>query len=153
MLEIGNGGMTRHEYRTHMSLWSMLAAPLLAGNDLRSMTDETKSILMNGEVIAIDQDRAGTPPTQISEPNASLVVLARQLHDGSYAVGLFNRGEQAQTIDVAWRAIGLAGKPLRGRDVWKHADLRLSGDSVQRVGAAAWRRAAESIALKRAPSR
>src|ERR1051326_7375013 len=59
MLEIGNGGMTADEYRTHMSLWSMLGAPLLAGNDLRTMTDETKSILMNREVIAIDQDRLG----------------------------------------------------------------------------------------------
>jgi alpha-galactosidase len=129
MLEIGNGGMTLDEYRTHMSLWSMLAAPLLAGNDLRSMTDETKSVLMNREVIAIDQDRAGTPPTQISEPNASLVILARELHDGSYAVGLFNRGDQAQTIAVEWRAIGLAGRKLRGRDLWKHADVPLSGDS------------------------
>src|SRR5205085_5099508 len=54
MLEIGNGGMSDDEYRTHMSLWSMLASPLLAGNDVRNMTDEIKSILMNKEVIAID---------------------------------------------------------------------------------------------------
>ena len=59
MLEVGNGGMTSDEYRTHMSLWSILAAPLLAGNDIRNMTPEIKSILMNNEVIAIDQDRAG----------------------------------------------------------------------------------------------
>src|ERR1051326_9502540 len=77
MLEIGNGGMTADEYRTHMSLWSMLAAPLLAGNDLRTMTDETKSILMNREVIAIDQDVDGKPIKQISESNATLVVLSR----------------------------------------------------------------------------
>ena len=56
MLEIGNGGMNADEYRTHMSLWSLLAAPLIAGNDLRSMTDETKSILMNADVIV---DRPG----------------------------------------------------------------------------------------------
>src|SRR3984957_20322738 len=59
MLEVGNGGMTADEYRTHLSLWALLRAPLLAGNDLRTMTDETKSILMNKEVIAVDQDPAG----------------------------------------------------------------------------------------------
>ena len=53
MLEIGNGGMNDEEYRTHMSLWSLLAAPLLAGNDIRNMTDVTKSILMNKEVMLI----------------------------------------------------------------------------------------------------
>ena len=63
MLEIGNGGMNADEYRTHMSLWSMLSAPLIAGNDLRTMTDETKSILMNAEVIAVDQDPAGQADT------------------------------------------------------------------------------------------
>ena len=57
MLEVGNGGMTRDEYRTHMALWAILAAPLLAGNDLRSMNAETKELLLNTEVIAVDQDR------------------------------------------------------------------------------------------------
>ena len=59
MLEIGNGGMTDVEYRTHMSLWAMLAAPLMAGNDLAHMDSETQSILMNRGVIAIDQDAEG----------------------------------------------------------------------------------------------
>ena len=59
MLEIGNGGMTEAEYRTHMSLWSILAAPLLAGNDLRSMSPEILAILTNREVIAVDQDKDG----------------------------------------------------------------------------------------------
>ena len=61
MLEVGNGGMTGDEYRTHMSLWAMLRAPLIAGNDLRQMTGETMSILMNADVIAIDQDPAAKP--------------------------------------------------------------------------------------------
>jgi alpha-galactosidase len=129
MLEIGNGGMTADEYRTHMSLWSMLAAPLLAGNDLRTMTDETKSILMNREVIAIDQDAGGKPIKQISEPDATLVVLSRPLHDGSLAIALFNRTDQERPISVNWNTVGLAGKQLRGRDLWKHADVALSGDS------------------------
>ena len=59
MLEVGNGGMSEDEYRTHMSLWSLLAAPLLAGNDIRSMTPAIKEILTNREVIAINQDKAG----------------------------------------------------------------------------------------------
>src|SRR5947199_6487449 len=81
MLEIGNGGMTADEYRTHMSLWSLLAAPLIAGNDLRSMTDETKSILMNAEVIAIDQDPEYQPVTSVSSKH-KIEVLMRPLHDG-----------------------------------------------------------------------
>jgi alpha-galactosidase len=129
MLEIGNGGMTADEYRTHMSLWSLLAAPLLAGNDVRSMTDETKSILQNEEVIAIDQDSAGKPAKRISDADATAGVVARPLHDGAIAVGLFNRGDQAQPVTVNWTSVDLAGKKLRGRDLWKHADVALSGDS------------------------
>src|SRR5205807_22126 len=67
MLEIGNGGMTDDEYRTHMTLWSMLAAPLLAGNDLRSMSDSTREILINREVIAIDQDKEGKQGRRLSK--------------------------------------------------------------------------------------
>jgi alpha-galactosidase len=128
MLEIGNGGMTADEYRTHMTLWSMLAAPLLAGNDLRTMTDETKSILMNREVIAIEQDPDGKPVKQISEPGATAVVLARPLHDGSMAIGLFNRADQEQPISINWSSVELAGKKLRARDLWKHADVSVLGD-------------------------
>ena len=67
MLEVGNGGMTGDEYRTHISLWAMLRAPLIAGNDLRQMSDETKSILMNTEIIAIDQDPAAMPVQLLSQ--------------------------------------------------------------------------------------
>lgn len=129
MLEVGNGGMTADEYRAHFSLWATLAAPLLAGNDLRNMSDETKSILLNREVIAIDQDPAGKPVQRISAPDATAVVLVRPLHDGSFAIGLFNRADQPQSITVDWSAVGLAGKKLRARDLWKHADVPLSGDS------------------------
>ena len=70
MLEIGNGGMNENEYRIHMSLWSMLAAPLMAGNDLRSMKQEIKDILMNREVIAVDQDAAGKQARRVSPEGA-----------------------------------------------------------------------------------
>ncbi len=128
MLEIGNGHMNGDEYRTHMSLWSMLAAPLLAGNDLRNMTEETKSILMNAEVIAVDQDPAGKPVKRISAPEATAVVLSRPLKDGSFAVGLFNRADQPQDISVKWAEAGVQGKKLRGRDLWKRADVPLTAD-------------------------
>ncbi|HEV2616035.1 MAG TPA: glycoside hydrolase family 27 protein [Candidatus Acidoferrales bacterium] len=128
MLEIGNGGMTNDEYKTHMSLWSLLAAPLLAGNDLRNMSAETKEILTNRDVIAIDQDPAGKPPTRISDPAATAVVVSRPLQDGSLAVGLFNRGDQSQDVTVKWSDVGLAGKKLHVRDLWKHADVAASAD-------------------------
>src|SRR5258708_10412044 len=116
MLEIGNGGMTADEYRTHMSLWSLLAAPLLAGNDLRAMSDETKSILMNAEVIAVDQDADGKPARRISDAEATAVVIVRPLHDGSFAIGFFNRAEQPQQISVTWDALGLAAKEQMAAD-------------------------------------
>src|SRR5258708_39461492 len=126
MLEIGNGGMTGEEYRLHMSLWSMLAAPLLAGNDLRTMTDEIKSILMNAEVIAIDQDKAVKPPKVISE-NETTMVLSRALADGSTAVALFNRGDAPAQMTATWESLGLGGKQLAVRDLWAHQDIAVSG--------------------------
>jgi alpha-galactosidase len=121
MLEIGNGGMTADEYRTHMSLWSLLAAPLLAGNDLRSMSEETKSILMNTEVIAIDQDPDAQPVKKISE-QGPLVVAARPLMHQTWAVGLFNRGAAAAKMSVTWKELGLHGK-LEVHDLWAHKEL------------------------------
>jgi len=131
MLEIGNGGMTADEYRTHMSLWSLLAAPLLAGNDLRSMSDETKSILTNAEVIAIDQDPDGKPARRISDAEATALIVVRPLHEGSVAVGLFNRSDQPQSISVKLEALALSGKKVLARDLWKHAAVPLAGDSYQ----------------------
>jgi alpha-galactosidase len=132
MLEIGNGGMTGDEYRTHMSLWSMLAAPLLAGNDVADMTDETKSILMNADVIAIDQDHLAKPIQTVSV-NGKSVVLMRSLHDGSAAVGLFNRGDQPVEISFRWDSLHLkpvlGEKALRAVDLWKHEPITVEGDS------------------------
>jgi len=127
MLEIGNGGMTPDAYRTHMSLWALLAAPLLAGNDLRTMSDETKSILMNTEVIAIDQDAEAKPVQAISR-DGNTIVLARPLQDHSMAVGLFNRGDQPAEVGVNWSALNLAGKKLSLRDLWKHQPVEAVGD-------------------------
>ncbi len=132
MLEIGNGGMTADEYRTHMSLWSMLAAPLIAGNDVANMTGETKSILMNTDVIAIDQDPLAKPVETLST-NATSVVLERPLKDDSVAVGLFNRADQSAEISFRWDIVHFQRahnrKSPRAVDLWKHEPVIVSGDS------------------------
>jgi alpha-galactosidase len=121
MLEVGNGGMNHDEYVTHMSLWVLLAAPLLAGNDLSKMTPETLSMLTNKEVVAVDQDAKGEPGRRIAQ-EGPLEVWAKRLSDGSVAVGLFNRGESANPITVSFKDIG--GKAsATARDLWKHQDL------------------------------
>jgi alpha-galactosidase len=126
MLEVGNGDMSNDEYRTHMTLWSLLAAPLLAGNDLRTMSADTKAILMNREVIAIDQDPDAAPVKEILE-QGSTVIAARPLSDKSVAVGLFNRGEADATVAVRWSALGFQGSPAV-RDLWAHRDLGAIAD-------------------------
>jgi alpha-galactosidase len=120
MLEIGNDGMSDIEYRTHLSLWAMLAAPLLAGNDLRHMTDESKAILTNREVIAIDQDPLGKQGYRISKA-AEEEIWVKPLAGGSLAVGLFNRGERSALMTVNWSDVQLKGK-LTVRDLWAHLD-------------------------------
>jgi alpha-galactosidase len=121
MLEIGNGGMKFEEYKTHMSLWSMLAAPLMAGNDLAHMTDETRSILTNREVIAIDQDAKGVQGHRIWQ-QGPLEVWAKPLADGSVAVAMFNRGGAWLTAEVNFADAGLHGD-VSLRDLWKHEDV------------------------------
>ena len=121
MLEVGNGRMKPDEYRTHMSLWAMLAAPLLAGNDLSKMDDTTKSILMNKEVIAIDQDALGVQGDRV-HATGPFEVWMKPLQDGSKAVALFNRSESDYPITVQLKDVGFDG-PVQARDLWSHADL------------------------------
>jgi alpha-galactosidase len=129
MLEIGNGGMNADEYRTHMSLWSLLSAPLLAGNDLRSMSEETKSILMNSEVIAVDQDPAAKPVQLLSQTN-NIEVLMRRMQNGSVIVGVFNRRDSVAQSSFSWASVNL-GAPanLQVRDLWSHKQIPVTGDS------------------------
>ena len=125
MLEIGNGGMNDDEYRTHMSLWSILAAPLLAGNDLRDVPANILQILTNREVIAIDQDAEGHQGKRVSQ-NGDLEAWVRELAGGGKAVGLFNRGAAAATMSVRWADLGVTGN-ARVRDVWGHRDVAAQG--------------------------
>ena len=125
MLEIGNGGMSPTEYRTHFSLWCMLAAPLMAGNDLRLMSDDTREILTNRDVIAIDQDGLGREATRAFAKDG-FEVWTRPLQDGTIAVGVFNRSHKAQTASFSWAEAGLPARAMGVRDLWRHADLPVS---------------------------
>ncbi|HYK37143.1 glycoside hydrolase family 27 protein [Alloacidobacterium sp.] len=121
MLEVGNGKMTEDEYKTHMSLWVLLAAPLLAGNDLSKMTDTDKSILMNKDAIAIDQDLLGKQGDRLYQ-SGDLDVWTKPLSGGRVAVGLFNRSWDNRDVSVNLADIGFKnGANLR--DVWKQQDL------------------------------
>jgi alpha-galactosidase len=127
MLEVGNGHMTTDEYKTHFSLWCLLRAPLLAGNDLRNMSDDTRLILTNAEVIAIDQDPAGLPLKRVSQVG-NTVVYMRPLKGGDIAVGMFNRDDQPADISVTWDSLGVAGRKVQARDLWKHAAVAVLGN-------------------------
>ena len=121
MLEVGNGKMTTDEYKTHMSLWVILAAPLLAGNDLSKMTDTDKSILMNKEAVAIDQDPLGKQGDRLYQ-SGDFDVWTKPLSNGRVAVGLFNRSWDNHEVSVDLSEIGFkSGANLR--DVWKQQDL------------------------------
>ena len=123
MLQIGNGGMTTEEYRTHFSLWAMMAAPLMAGNDLTGMNPEIHEILTNREVIAVDQDRLGRAGGRTWK-DGDKEVWSRPLAGGGRAVILLNRGAAAQTISVDWETLGLpTASRLSVRDLWAHRDL------------------------------
>ena len=121
MLEVGNGGMSPTEYRSHLSLWSLLAAPLLAGNDLRTMSQETTDLLTNPEVIAIDQDPLGRQGRRASR-DGSVEVWARPLAGGRVAAGLFNRGGEPAPVTARFADLGLRGS-VRVRDAWARKDL------------------------------
>jgi len=123
MLEVGNGGMTNTEYRTHFSLWAIMAAPLMAGNDIRSMSPEIREILTNKEVIAIDQDSLGQQGRRVWK-DGDLEVWSKQLQDGSRAVLLLNRGSSQANVSATWEQIGYpAHLSASVRDLWAHKDL------------------------------
>ena len=128
MLEVGNGGMTHTEYRAHFSLWAMMAAPLIAGNDVRTMWDstrasaDTRDILLNKDVIAVDQDSLGVQGTIVQASPNELQVWVKPLADGSRAVLLFNRASVSSTITADWRRVGVTTKKARVRDLWAHTD-------------------------------
>ena len=125
MLEVGNGGMTADEYRQHMSLWVVLAAPLLAGNDLSKMTPETLSILTNKEVVSVDQDPLGKQGDRAWASGTS-EIWTKPLSGGATAIGVFNRSTAPASVMVNLKDLGLDGT-AKLRDLWKKADVESAG--------------------------
>jgi alpha-galactosidase len=123
MLEVGNDGMTDTEYRSHFSLWAIMAAPLIAGNDVTQMSDATRATLMNREVIAVDQDPLGKQGTPVGA-STTLEVWAKPLSGkDTYAVVLLNRTENPADISVTWSSLGLTSANATVRDLWNHHEL------------------------------
>jgi len=130
MLEVGNGGMTTTEYESHFSLWAMLAAPLIAGNDLSKMDAETRRILTNVDVIAVDQDPLGQQARRIWK-QGDLEIWARPLKGSEYAVVLFNRGTAPADMKVGWEQLNLpAGMKAEVKDLWSKKVAKNVRDSV-----------------------
>ncbi|RLD34157.1 MAG: glycoside hydrolase family 27 protein, partial [Bacteroidetes bacterium] len=105
MLEVGNGKLTLEENRAHFSLWAILAAPLMLGNDIRTLSPEIHKILTNKEVISVNQDPLGKQGVKVND-NGNLEVWMKQLGDGSRAVVLFNRSGSTVNMTVGWNEIG-----------------------------------------------
>jgi alpha-galactosidase len=127
MLEIGNGGMSDVEYRSHFALWAEMAAPLIVGTDVRTMSAATKEILTNREIIAVDQDRLGAQGRAVSSANGQWV-LTKPLADGSRAVTLFNETDTPATITTTAAQVGLGRAfDYQVRDLFAHTTSESAG--------------------------
>lgn len=123
MLQVGNGSLTEAENRAHFGMWAIMAAPLIAGNDLRNMTESTRRILTNREVIAVDQDPAGRHGVKLRDYKPGLEVWAKPLADKrTIAVALLNRTRQPAEMAVSLADLGIQGK-AHARDLWQSKDI------------------------------
>lgn len=130
MLEVGRG-LTAEEDKSHFSMWCILSSPLVLGNDMRSISQTTKSILTNAEVIAVNQDTTGLQAKIVTDNAKGLQVWAKSLNgklSKERAVVLFNRTEASASMSVKWKDLNLVG-PSTVRDLWTHTDLG-SKDSI-----------------------
>ncbi len=123
MLQVGNSGLSLEESRAHFSLWCILAAPLIAGNNLAAMKPGVREILLNQEAIAVDQDPDGKQGTRVKIGGKGGEVWAKPLRDGAWAVCLFNRGLKSADVNVLWGDLGLKEDQMKVRDLWAHRDL------------------------------
>ena len=130
MLMVGMDGFTAAQNRTHMNLWAISGAPLLAGNNLATMTTETAGILKNPEVVAVDQDARGLQGVKVAEDTTGLQVYGKVLAGtGNRAVVLLNRTSSAQNITVRWSDLGLTNASATVRDLWARANVGTYGTS------------------------
>lgn len=140
MLEVGNGGMTKDEYITHFSMWAMLAAPLMAGNDLTKMDKDTKEILTNKEVIAVDQDSLGEQGRRFMDMGEH-EIWAKPLKGGELAVCFMNREEIPWKLDYNWHAntiyfaneVDMHQYTYAIRDLWKHKEIGTTAEHTKAV--------------------
>jgi alpha-galactosidase len=126
MLEVGNGGMTDTEMRSHFALWAVMASPLIMGNDLRSASSATLDILRNGNLVAINQDALARQAVQVSN-DGTRRVLAKRLANGDVAVALFNQGASTTTVSTTAAAVGKNGTSFTLRDAWTNATSTSTG--------------------------
>jgi alpha-galactosidase len=123
MLEVGNGGLTEDENRAHFALWAMLAAPLMAGNDLSTMSPQTAAILTNREIIAVDQDELGIEAHRAAK-SEDTEIWVRPLAGGSHAVALLNRSAEPRSVRLDWSVLNLPSYLIMDvRDLWAAKDL------------------------------
>jgi alpha-galactosidase len=121
--------LTPNEQYTHISLWCLLASPLLIGCDMSDMDEFTSSLLTNDEVIAINQDPLGTQAVRVWK-DEEIEIWSKPLSDGSKAVGIFNRGEIGASVSASWERIGVTG-PQLVRDVWRQSDTGKFAEQFQ----------------------
>ncbi len=141
MLVVGRPGLSLTESRAHFALWALMAAPLMAGNDIRTMSADISAVLRNPRLLAVDQDRLGAGGRRVRD-DGNVEVFAKPLADGSVAVGLLNRGSATTTISTTAAQIGLAGTSFTLTDLWTGGTSASSGTisaSVPAHGAAAYR--------------
>jgi alpha-galactosidase len=131
MLEVGNGKMTHDENISHMTMWSMLAAPLIAGNNFTEMNDDVRSILTNKDVIAIDQDKLGKQGDRIFSGD-ELEIWSRPLADGSVALAIFNICQdrtEMRGLRLHLKEAGFPSGTAHARDLWAGKDLGMIKDT------------------------
>jgi len=133
MLEVGNGGMNAEEYRTHMSLWAILASPLLAGNDLTKMDADSRATLMNKDVIAIDQDALGKQGDRVTAVGP-FETWSKPLSGGRMAVALFNRGRDDEQMSMPKASTLGMGSMTLVKNVWSPADTGMGPWKVKAHG-------------------
>ena len=121
MLEVGNRGLSYEEQRSQMTMWSIMAAPIMISSDVRSMSNETKELYLNKDMIAINQDSLGVQGHRISDVNGKQV-WTKPLKNGDIAVALLNNNSSTQTVECNFADLGVEGE-VEVRDAWKKKDL------------------------------
>jgi alpha-galactosidase len=136
MLEVGNHGLTLAESRAHFSFWCILAAPLMAGNDVRTMSPEIRAILTDREVIALDQDKLGKQGFRaLAEPAKNIEIWVKELSGGDWAVCALNTSNAAADLTIEWDRLWMIRGKFTARDLWtKQAAGDTSKPLVARVG-------------------